>query len=135
MSLLNLGKNLKRKIEKIANVDKKIKDTAKEVLTAVAFGTPVDTSKALSNWKVSVGVPDESVREAFSEGIDGSSQGASLSSVLNKGLQVIESRKPGQPIFIQNNVDYIMDLENGKSNKGEGFIRAALIRGRRVASK
>ncbi|PCI27881.1 hypothetical protein COB55_04900 [Candidatus Wolfebacteria bacterium] len=135
MNLAGLQKRLQKKVEKVARIDKRIKATAKEVLKVAAIGTPVDTSKALSNWKVSVGAPDNIERDAFVPGEDGRTAGASLSFVLSLGFAAIKSQKEGQAIFIQNNADYIIDLEGGKSTQNKNFIDAAIKRGLEVAGK
>jgi hypothetical protein len=90
--------------------------------------TPVDTSTALSNWQISLGVPVVSDVAAASPGRYGSTRGASADKTIADGLQKLQSKTPGETIFLSNLTPYIGDLNDGSSAQfAGGFIPRALI--------
>lgn len=95
---------------------------------AVVLGTPVDTGRARSNWLTTIGAPSS----ASTTNTDPSGAGA-----LGQGRAIIEGWKLGMaPIFITNNVVYIMRLEQGWSAQApEGMTRAAIRAAREELKK
>lgn len=104
---------------------------AARVLRNLLEDTPVDTSAALSNWQVSVGVATRSVIPAYISGDRGSTQSQSIKTALLVGTGRLKSVKPGETIYISNNIRYISGLNRGDSTQApKGFVQAALIRAR-----
>lgn len=110
--------------------------TALAIVGDLAYKTPVDTSQALSNWQVTLGSPAESKINAYYPGQRGSSQRASAAQVLNLAKAVLSQKKPGQPIYITNNLPYIRKLNEGSSlQQPAGFVERAVLLGRLQARK
>jgi len=133
-NLENLARDLANKAETIgAEVAHPVmKSIARETLKNLIFSTPVDTSQALSNWNVSLGtVTNLAPRGPFVPGERGSTQEASASATLNRGVGIIRQSRPGERIFISNPVDYVVELnQQGKSPQAApGFIENAAQRG------
>ena len=96
---------------------------AQEVLSAVVMATPVDTSKALSNWIVSLRRGSSKITDAHFSGSYGSTFAASAGQTVALGDAVIKNVKIGETIFITNNVNYIELLNKGWSKQApSGFI-------------
>lgn len=109
------------------------------VLTMIyylVYQTPVDTSQALSNWQVALGVPVETARSAFYGGEGGSTRNASAQATIAACRRVLEQRKPGQTVYISNVLPYIGALNDGSSlqNPG-GFVEAAVLLGQKYVEK
>lgn len=98
-----LNDNLPKKVNKLA------KQTANDVLKLVTAPgvTKVDTSEAVSNWRIGIGSKDLSTRSPFFTGKAGSTAAASRAEVRLVGKILIESKPPQVPIHISNNVDHI----------------------------
>lgn len=99
------------------------------ILTDLVYHTPVDTSKALSNWLGSLDAPAVGTIDAHFPGEKGSSQRASAAETIDAAKAVWASKQPGQSIFITNNLPYIQRLNEGYSGQQPaGFVeRAELI--------
>lgn len=98
--------------------------------------TPVDTSKALSNWVLTVEEPFALYLEAHVEGIAGSTQEESGQLALAAGEQQLALKKPGEPIYIQNNAPYIRRLNEGYSQQEPaGFVERAVLLGRKTTER
>ena len=84
------------------------RNLARRVLLDVLESTPVDTSKLVSNWQVSLGFASAPVIEAHSEGKAGSTAGESIAKAYSEGDGVIRlARKEKEDIHISNNVPYL----------------------------
>jgi len=107
------------------------KRVANEVLKSLVTTTPVDTSKALSNWRVSVkGRRTTKSISAHIKGFAGSTRAASAAIAISTGSGVIASREAKKTIHITNNLPYIEGLDNGTiSLQPSGFVAKALIIG------
>lgn len=79
------------------------------------YETPVDTSQALSNWRVNVVFGIKGTLPAYFRGDEGSTKGLSSSMALIAAKQQIARKKYGMTMSIANNLDYIDDLNRGKS--------------------
>lgn len=109
-------------------------DTAWAILNNLAVNTPVDTSRALSNWQVSLDRPFVYDIGAYSPGHHGSTESVSREQMLATARYLLSHRRPGQRIFISNNVPYIRRLNDGHSRQAAaGFIERAVAVGNRVA--
>lgn len=114
----------------VANV---MAQTAQRVHQAVTLATPVDTGNARSNWVVSVsGSPSRRVRRPYSPG-NGLGRGETQN--LNASIQaanreLVKYTNPKVDIHINNNVDYVVKLnDEGSSPQADiMFIQTAIIK-------
>lgn len=100
------------------------------IVATEATWTPVDTTKAQSNWVITNGAPVLEDIPAHFPGVDGLTAPASLAMTreLARAQSRVGSTLPGTPMFIQNNVDYIIALNLGKSLQAPpGWIEAKLV--------
>lgn len=82
-------------------------------------GTPVDTGWARANWVPAIGSPFDGV-VGSRELVSSSAQSAGQASLLSYRL-------PLGPVFITNNVPYILALNDGHSKQAQrGFIERAI---------
>lgn len=92
-------------------------------------GTPVDTGWARANWVPNIGSPVTSPagsREQAEKGVLPSAQQAGIAAMLS-----YKSSKG--PVFISNNVPYILPLDRGSSKQApKGFVRRAVVKAIRV---
>jgi hypothetical protein len=91
------------------------------------YGTPVDTGWARANWVPNIGSPQTTT--------EGTREAAEAGSVSTAGQQagvakVATSYKRSQgPIFISNNVPYIVHLNEGSSKQApKGFVQNAIVK-------
>lgn len=125
--LANKLDNLSTKIEEKAS--NTAVEFALDLLDELTESTPVDTSKAVSNWQVSIITPETREIDAFVLGNRGSSRDMSIEMARMNAKNTLSAKKAGDSIFITNNADYIADLNNGTSLQAPaGFIEASLIR-------
>lgn len=104
---------------------------AETVLFDLVKKTPVDTSNALSNWVISLGSLSGREIGPYFYGEKGSTYQQSYNYAYNIGKDELRMKKPNEPIFISNSVDYIVDLNNGKSQQEPaGFVHRAAILGK-----
>lgn len=94
-------------------VNKLAQQTASDVLNIMTDITRVDTSKAVSNWRIGLAAKDPSTRSPFFAGKRGSTAAASKAEVRTVGRIKIKQKKPGQDIHITNSVDYIEEIDDG----------------------
>lgn len=93
----------------------------REVVIAVISDTPVDTGQARSNWLASLGSPRSGTRATL---------GRSPAGPIGEAQAVISFFKNGDTFYLTNNLDYIEDLDAGKSPQaGPGYIARAIQRG------
>lgn len=106
-------------------------DTAMVIVQSLAYDTPVDTSKARSNWQVGLGEPVTLQIFAHFPGKLGSTALASSARTIAIARTELAAKKPGQPIYISNALAYIRKLNNGSSVQHPGkFVEVAAKRGR-----
>ena len=99
-----------------ANIPKMQKEAALAIVTEVAYATPVDTGQASGNWLTTVG-PSSA---PYTEGP--SNPDASINNVM----PALSSLGMGQEVHITNDVPYIIELNNGRSEQAEaGFVEMA----------
>jgi hypothetical protein len=127
-TLKDLAKRLNNYADKIEAAPSQVAAAFTFVLVEeLAMRTPVDTSKALSNWLVSLDDPVLIDMDAYYEGIRGSTAMASVREVLAFANTVLGKKKPGRELFISNAAPYIRDLENGTSRQAPlGFTKQSL---------
>lgn len=86
---------------------------AEEGLVAVVDATPVDTSRAVSNWIVSIGAPSNREVPARAPSVKGSLAKQARDMAASVGTVKLRSLQYMQTVFITNNVPYIGLLEYG----------------------
>ena len=117
----------KQEIKQRANVAK-IR-LAQAVSFNLIMETPVDTSKALSNWIAGINNPKSKVVKAHFVGMDGSTHSQSSSMAYSMANAVVQRAKVGQSIYITNSVDYINLLNQGYSKQAPvNFIELAVAK-------
>ncbi len=87
------------------------KKTTFDVLAGVIKRTPVDEGTARGGWLVGIGLPPDGAGI-----IDKGELGDPSGAALNSGLSVMAQLEPYQIVYITNNVEYIVTLDQG------GFI-------------
>lgn len=102
---------------------------ATTILGDLVVVTPVDTSAAISNWQVGIGAPVTNPIDPYFPGTQGSTYTVSGQEALDAGKSKMQTKTPGQPIYISNVLSYIVGLNQGSSGQAPaGFVeRAALI--------
>lgn len=89
--------------------------------------TPVDTSKAVSNWQVSFEASSTVEREAYFPGSKKSTMSQSVNAARNAAILVLKKRKRHQTIYVSNAASYILDLNDGSSAQApSNFIEQAI---------
>ena len=136
-NLLDLARNLEAKAK---SIDKVASDKAvavvDRIINVLAWSTPVDTSKAVSNWIVSIGAPNYMERAAYQPGYLGYTHAASATEMIAAARAMLKNKKPGEPLYITNNVDYIRKLNSGTSRQAPaGFVEAAVLIARKELRK
>lgn len=112
---------------------KRVANVALVAVTELAKRTPVDTSRALSNWVVGIGAVDPSFIGPWSPGFAGSTRSQSIVQTVAIAKLLLKDLKPGQSVFITNSAPYIRRLNNGYSAQAPaGFVQAAVILARRA---
>lgn len=136
-SLADLAKKMNRAADRSETVASDLAvHFAYQIEYHLVYDTPVDTSTALSNWQVNLTSPAADEISAYALGQRGSTQGPSASRALAEAQVELQRKKPGQPIFLSNLVDYIKKLNEGSSAQAPaGFIEAAILRARIVTFK
>lgn len=134
-TLLDLASDIEKLEERIPLAANQIKiATTAAIHGFLLEDTPVDTSKALSNWVVTADDPWRIEIEAHHEGVLGSTQEQSIASAKVAARQQYARVKPGESLFISNNAHYIGDLNNGSSRQAPaGFIEASILKARKLA--
>jgi hypothetical protein len=85
--------------------------------------TPVDTSRALSNWLVGLGAPQKSEIGARFEGEGGSTREQSAAATYQEADRILRTKKAGQTVYLTNNAPHIGRLNAGSSSQAPaGFI-------------
>jgi hypothetical protein len=114
-----------------ANASLIVRKTALAIDTALVLNTPVDTGRARGNWQVNIGGPAEGTLDNWPKankdavGLNGSSSQFALAAAI----KATENFKGGS-IFINNNLPYIVPLNNGHSGQAPpGFVQTAVLAG------
>lgn len=111
-------------------------NVASTVQAGLTIETPVDTSRALSNWRVNLGSRSDFSVLAHFPGERGSTYSSSGSMARALARSVLTARIPGQPIYISNAVRYIIYLNDGSSSQAPaGFVQTEVSKGRKLAAK
>ena len=95
---------------------------ALEALSRVVKRTPVDTGRARGNWQASI----ESEVDAEIPAAVAEKRGAGA--ITAEALTVTKALQPYGVVFIQNNVPYILPLEDGHSAQARaGMVRPTVL--------
>jgi len=100
--------------------------------------TPVDTSKALSNWRVAVGGSGYGAEPvpAYYVGVAGSTQQASQRAAIEAAKAALKGARAGSPIAIINQVPYIGELAAGSSAQAPaGWVEGSILVGKKAAQE
>ena len=81
-----------------------------ELVAVTPQGTPVDTSKALSNWQITLDTPNAHEVDAHYPGSKKSTYSASAEATRQAATASLRAKKPGQVIFVSNPAPYIREL-------------------------
>ena len=92
-----------------ADIAKLQKTVALQILTGVVLRTPVDTGRARGNWQLTLDAP---VFDLSNSEIPRNAEGR-----ITAGAVVLRDIKPFSVTYIQNNVPYIVALEEGHSKQ------------------
>jgi hypothetical protein len=130
-SLNQFARNIRRRGQSVpAQVDRIVKKAAGAALQSVVSATPVDTGRARGGWQVGAGIAPQGESNRLDPGGGGT---------IGAGLSKVRSARPGQTVFISNNVDYIGFLNQGSSSQAPAnFVgiavrkAASVIRGEKV---
>lgn len=126
MLLTDITDHVKKSIEDKGH--KKVIKAIIAVMDELTDITPVDTTEALSNWKLSVGHPNQKPNPPFFAGKNGETKLSSKMSVLNATYKELGKFKMGDAIYIQNNAKHIKYLDEGSSSQfAGGFAAKAMI--------
>jgi hypothetical protein len=110
------------------NANKIKRKAALAIDQTVVLSTPVDTGRARSNWQVQLNSPNTTVRSAYSPGKKlGKGDSSNASAAIAQGSLVIGQSKPGDSIYVSNNLDYIAKLNAGSSAQAPAqFVEEAI---------
>lgn len=139
--LKDLGRIVRDKMQVIvAQNNEYAKKIAYQVLERAIDDTRVDTSKAKSNWQVSLGQSINGDIPAYVKGKKGSTADLSRAEALAIGRSIIDQKKSGEPIYIQNNIEpseYVdkADVDIAESEAYELGLRLVAIGNHLVENK
>lgn len=109
------------------------KEVAVSLIDDLIMMTPVDTSKALSNWRAGQAYPLTDEIDAHVPGNFGSTRGLSASKASGDAKVNISKKEPGVTLYISNSAEYITELNNGSSKQAPaGFVEASVSRAKRT---
>lgn len=134
-----MAKNLRSLRPFLASEAKRVENAANErvirasmaMVVVLVRNTPVDTSKALSNWVVGLEKVDPSYIGPWVPGVAGSTRQTSGDAAIIMAHLILRDKRPGVPVFISNAAPYIVRLNSGDhSAQPGGFVARAMIVGR-----
>lgn len=133
ITLKKFAENMRIRAKKNPEIASKLAaNVAYVIVTKAAVFTPVDTSQAMSNWVVSLDTPFKGEIPAHNKGQNGDTRWQSFDTVESLARYVLESKRAGQTIYITNNSDHILELNDGSSKQqAANFIQKAIYWGRR----
>lgn len=114
--------------------NKTVKDDAEKLIRTVALTleeelvlrTPIDTSRARTNWQLTVGSKPSS-EVPFTEGSRGSTASEAYTAAMNAAVKAAAEIKLGKPTYVSNCVHYIVDLNDGTSRQApRNFVSHAV---------
>lgn len=132
-NLLDLAEAMRAKAVEVEEAASNLAvNLATVILNDLLEHTPVDETVAVSNWQVSLNNPRRSVIPAYHSGISGYTRPESVEAAFSDAQNTLRTKKPGQVIWITNNVDYMTDLNDGSSRQEPaGMFERAMVVGRK----
>ena len=119
VSLGQFARNIRRRGRNVeVNANRLVIETAGSILSRVVVATPVDTGRARGGWVVGLGEPNRQ-----SNALD-KSGGATIVA----GRNVLRARRTEQTIYLSNNVNYIVFLDQGSSAQAPANFVAIAVR-------
>lgn len=101
--------------------------------TALVLATPVDTGRARANWQASLNAPPGGEIPAYSAGTAGSTAALNAREAIAQAEGVAKRSRPGDSIWLTNNLPYIGRLNEGSSAQAPaGFVQTAVLVGARA---
>ena len=127
-TLLDLSKDLDKLIKtRNRDVENLSKSLSNDILKDLIYETPVDTSAALSNWRVSLNTKISDSIDPYKFGVFGSTRNISARQALSVGKSLIDRRTLNDVLYISNTIDYIVDLNYGTSRQAApGYVETLL---------
>ena len=128
-----LAERLSRRTSRMGDrVSQAVRRAAITVDQVVVLMTPVDTGRARSNWIATINIPASGTREPFFSGNNlGLAERANAQASIQAAQTVIATYTQNSTIFITNNLEYIGELERGKSPQAPtGMVSFAIEAGR-----
>lgn len=124
---------LKRNSGKVSNHVKK--EYGFQIVKQLALLTPVDTTKAVSNWRVHTRRPGAGAEiEPHYPGIHRVTESLSRMKTITQAAIDVQKVRPRRRLYISNVVDYIVKLNMGTSQQEPaGFVQRAVNTGSRLA--
>lgn len=104
-----------------------------EALSRVVKKTPVDTGRARGNWQVTIGSPatgtlDIKDRKRRKPGTPAPRTATrDAAAAQERALATISSLQPFASVWISNNLDYIIYLENGSSKQAPNGMLSVTV--------
>jgi len=91
------------------------------------LATPVDTGRARANWIASTGQPVSEAPEGSQSGSTKEARGANAAAkALQQAQKIVQEYTLSQgSIFLSNNVEYIVPLDQGSSRQAPAGMSAA----------
>lgn len=113
------GLRMHRRAGQLESGVKRTKEQAMMAVAAAVIGaTPADTGQARSNWTPGVRRPNRSTRPPYSPGSKlGLSETGNASAALSRVRATISKSGAADDLWLSNNLDYIGDLNLGKSKQ------------------
>lgn len=110
----------------------KLKQAILAVVDEVVSRTPIDTSRARTNWQTTIGSP-AAAEVPFTMGTKGSTASQAYQQAMASATAAAKSIKLGNRAYVTNCVPYIRDLNDGTSRQaGPNFVEngvdAAIVR-------
>lgn len=136
MSLERFSRRMKQRAGRIGREANRVKrEVALAIDQALVTSTPVDTGTARSNWIVSLGQATDEIRPPYARTSKGGiGETANARGALAQGKSKISKSREEEAIHITNNIDYIRDLNDGKSPQAPAmFVEDAINTGTQVA--
>lgn len=116
-----------------ARAGKVIRKAILSVHSALVITTPVDTGAAKSNFTITLRGPESGAFRPFVPGRFGSTAAANISAALQDAHARLSGRTDvlvEVPVYITNALDYIVDLNRGKSPQAPPFyVQRAILLG------
>lgn len=109
-------------------VDAAVVLIAQEGVSTMIDHTPVDTTNAVSNWRVSTGVPLTTIIKPLVPGsVKGSGAQAARNIAKTRAAGRLQGARSVKNVYITNNVPYISVLEYGDSkHRPNGMVAKGL---------